>query len=109
MKDVLIPKELMTNEQYRNLSNDTKMIYSLILTNFFETLIKNNMTISCDNNEKASVEVSSKILFNSLNLSNSVFNKKLYELVHNNLIEIEVFTDTLLKVNIVVLGKEMFC
>ncbi len=109
LKDILIPKELMSHNRYRHLDNDSKLLYSLILTNFFETSIKNNMTIPYDNYEKVYVEVSSKFLFNSLNLSKSTFNKKLHQLAHNNLIEIGVLNDTLLKAYIVILGNEMFC
>lgn len=105
LDNILIPKILMFDAQYRYLSDSAKVLYSLILTKFMEELDSNNQLYPCDDEGKVYVNVSRKRLYDFLNLDLLLFNKKLDELVHNDLLIIDEQEDDLLKVRIILLGK----
>lgn len=103
--NILVPKELMFDEQYRFLSDSAKVLYSLILTQFMEELYSNHKMNKCDDNGKVCVNVNKQKLFDFLNLDLFLFNKKLKELVHNDLLIIDGQEGNILKTRIFLLGK----
>lgn len=103
--NILVPKELVFDEQYRFLSDSAKVLYSLILTQFMERLYSNHKMSKCDDNGKVYVNVNKQKLFDFLNLDLFLFNKKLKELVHNDLLIIDGQEGNILKIRIFLLGK----
>ncbi|NWN86767.1 MAG: replication initiator protein A [Staphylococcus sp.] len=103
--NILVPKALMFDEQYRFLSDSAKVLYSLILTQFMEGLNSNHKISKCDANGEAYVNVNKQNLFDFLNLDLFLFNKKLRELVHNDLLIIDGQEGDILKTRIFLLGN----
>lgn len=103
--DILVPKELMFDDQYRYLSDSAKVLYSIILTQFIEGLNSDKQMYPCDNDGKVYVNVSKQDLFHFLNLNPTLFNKRLRELIHNGLLMIDGQDGDLLKTRIILLGQ----
>ena len=101
--DILIPKELLFSDQYRYISDNAKIIFSVILTKFLNEH-RNEYKYHCDNEHKVSVSISKKHLAQFTNLDAFHFKKRLSELIHNDLLVIDDQKGDLLKTRITLLA-----